>query len=178
MKLVAAFAGTVLRVEVEPGDTVGAGATLLVLESMKMEHVVVAATPGRIDSVAVEPGAAVPPLGLWLITVPDGCVEVGSGLTETWKPLAWSSFWATVSCWPTTEGTATGAAPVETYSVTRVFAATLLPCAGLESITQPFWTLLLGSSTTTERRFWAAISCLATATGSARTYCWTAATGP
>ncbi len=59
MKLVAAFAGTVLRVEVEPGDTVGAGATLLVLESMKMEHVVVAATPGRIDSVAVEPGAAV-----------------------------------------------------------------------------------------------------------------------
>ena len=38
--------------------------------------------------VTVEPGGAVPPLGLWLITVPDGCVEVGSGLTETWKPLA------------------------------------------------------------------------------------------
>ena len=43
--------------------------------------------------VTVEPGEAVPPLGLWLITVPDGCVEVWSGLTETWKPLDWSSVW-------------------------------------------------------------------------------------
>ena len=59
MKLVAAFAGTVLRIEVEAGDSVPAGATLMVLESMKMEHVVVAATPARIDSVAVVPGAAV-----------------------------------------------------------------------------------------------------------------------
>jgi acetyl-CoA carboxylase carboxyltransferase component len=59
MTLVAPFAGTVLRVEVETGDTVRAGATVVILESMKMEHVVVAATPGRIDSVAVAPGAAV-----------------------------------------------------------------------------------------------------------------------
>ena len=59
MKLVAPFAGTVLRVEVEVGDTIGAGATVVILESMKMEHVVVAATSGRIDSVAVTSGAAV-----------------------------------------------------------------------------------------------------------------------
>ena len=59
MTLVAPFAGTVLHVEVEAGDTVRAGATVVILESMKMEHVVVAATPGRIDSVAVAPGAAV-----------------------------------------------------------------------------------------------------------------------
>jgi acetyl-CoA carboxylase carboxyltransferase component len=57
--LAAAFAGTVVRVAVAPGDEVGAGATLLVLESMKMEHVVEATTPGRIDSVAVGPGDAV-----------------------------------------------------------------------------------------------------------------------
>ena len=57
--LAAAFAGTVVRVAVEPGDHVGAGTTLLVLESMKMEHVVEATTPGRIDSVAVRPGDAV-----------------------------------------------------------------------------------------------------------------------
>ena len=53
------FAGTVLRVAVAPGDRVPAGAELVVLESMKMEHVVEAATPGRIDSVAVAPGDAV-----------------------------------------------------------------------------------------------------------------------
>ena len=59
MTLVAPFAGTVVQVEVEAGDTVRAGATVVILESMKMEHVVVAATPGRIDSVAVAPGVAV-----------------------------------------------------------------------------------------------------------------------
>ncbi len=55
----AAFAGTVLRVEVTPGDVVVAGTVLVVLESMKMEHLMEAATPGRIDSVAVAPGDAV-----------------------------------------------------------------------------------------------------------------------
>ncbi len=55
----ASFAGTVLRVEVVPGDAVAAGAVLVVLESMKMEHVVEATTPGRIDSVAVAVGDAV-----------------------------------------------------------------------------------------------------------------------
>ena len=37
------FAGTVLRVDVAPGDQVRAGDVLVVLESMKMEHVVEAA---------------------------------------------------------------------------------------------------------------------------------------
>ena len=59
MDLTAAFAGTVVRVAVAPGDEVGAGATLLVLESMKMEHVVEATTSSRVDSVAVRPGDAV-----------------------------------------------------------------------------------------------------------------------
>ncbi len=53
------FAGTVLRVAVVPGDLVAAGSPLVVLESMKMEHVVEAATSGRIDSVAVAVGDAV-----------------------------------------------------------------------------------------------------------------------
>ena len=42
-----------------PGDHVAPGHVLVVLESMKMEHVVEAATPGRIDSVAVGSGDAV-----------------------------------------------------------------------------------------------------------------------
>jgi len=53
------FAGTVLRVAVAAGDRVAAGAVLVVLESMKMEHVVEAATPGVIDTVLVAPGDAV-----------------------------------------------------------------------------------------------------------------------
>jgi acetyl-CoA carboxylase carboxyltransferase component len=57
--LVAAFAGTVVSVAVAPGDVVAAGDVLVVLESMKMEHLVEATTPGLIDSLEVAPGAAV-----------------------------------------------------------------------------------------------------------------------
>jgi acetyl-CoA carboxylase carboxyltransferase component len=53
------FAGTVVSVAVAPGDVVPAGAVLVVLESMKMEHLVEAATSCRIDSVEVGPGASV-----------------------------------------------------------------------------------------------------------------------
>ncbi|HXY26854.1 MAG TPA: carboxyl transferase domain-containing protein, partial [Acidimicrobiales bacterium] len=59
VQLTASFAGTVLRVDVAPGDTVAAGTTLVVLEAMKMEHPVEAATAGRVDAVAVAPGDAV-----------------------------------------------------------------------------------------------------------------------
>jgi len=53
------FAGTVLRVAVSRGDRVAPGTVLVVLESMKMEHVVEAATPGRVDSVEVRVGETV-----------------------------------------------------------------------------------------------------------------------
>ncbi len=59
LHLSASFAGTVIRVQVAPGDVVVAGAPLVVLESMKMEHVVEAAAPGRVDVVVVAPGDAV-----------------------------------------------------------------------------------------------------------------------
>ena len=58
-ELTVPFAGTVLRVEVSPGDHVAPGTVLVVLESMKMEHVVEADTPGRIDSVKVRVGDTV-----------------------------------------------------------------------------------------------------------------------
>jgi acetyl-CoA carboxylase carboxyltransferase component len=58
-ELTVPFAGTVLRVAVSPGDHVAPGDVLVVLESMKMEHLVEAATPGRIDSVEVRVGDAV-----------------------------------------------------------------------------------------------------------------------
>ncbi|WP_037961644.1 acetyl-CoA carboxylase family protein [Streptomyces violens] len=49
--VVAPMAGTVVTVTVAPGDTVPAGAQLLVLEAMKMEHVVTAPTAGIVRSV-------------------------------------------------------------------------------------------------------------------------------
>jgi acetyl-CoA carboxylase carboxyltransferase component len=57
--LVAAFAGTVLRLEIAPGDAVRAGAVLVVLESMKMEHVVEAPAAATIDRVHVSVGDGV-----------------------------------------------------------------------------------------------------------------------
>ena len=58
-QLTVPFAGTVLRVAVSPGDRVEAGAVLLLLESMKMEHVVEARAPGTVASIAVTVGDAV-----------------------------------------------------------------------------------------------------------------------
>ena len=59
LALTAAFAGTVLSVEVSPGEAVRAGDVLVVLESMKMEHVLEASSGGVIDSVAVTVGDAI-----------------------------------------------------------------------------------------------------------------------
>jgi propionyl-CoA carboxylase alpha chain len=56
---VAPMPGTVVRVSVEPGATVQAGAELLVLEAMKMEHRVVAAAGGTVTEVLVQAGQQV-----------------------------------------------------------------------------------------------------------------------
>ncbi|MCK9250139.1 MAG: ATP-grasp domain-containing protein [Solirubrobacteraceae bacterium] len=54
--LTAELPGTVVRVDVAPGDIVDAGRTLLVLEAMKMEHAVAAPVGGTVASVAVAVG--------------------------------------------------------------------------------------------------------------------------
>jgi len=51
--------GLVLRVEVEPGQTVAAGRGLVVLEAMKMENEIRAPAGGTIRAVLVKPGQAV-----------------------------------------------------------------------------------------------------------------------
>jgi propionyl-CoA carboxylase alpha chain len=56
---VAPMPGTVVRVAVEPGQRVEAGAELLVLEAMKMEHRVPAATGGIVTEVLVQAGQQV-----------------------------------------------------------------------------------------------------------------------
>ena len=56
---VAPMPGTVARLAVAPGDRVAAGAELLVLESMKMQHRVVAATGGVLAELRVSVGEQV-----------------------------------------------------------------------------------------------------------------------
>ncbi|MEV8437554.1 biotin carboxylase N-terminal domain-containing protein [Actinosynnema sp. NPDC051121] len=56
---VAPMPGTVVRVSVEPGQRVEAGAELLVLEAMKMEHRVLATTGGAVAEVLVRAGQQV-----------------------------------------------------------------------------------------------------------------------
>ncbi len=51
--------GLVVRLLVEPGETVEAGAGLVVLEAMKMENELRAHGPGRVTAVLVAPGQAV-----------------------------------------------------------------------------------------------------------------------
>jgi pyruvate/2-oxoglutarate dehydrogenase complex dihydrolipoamide acyltransferase (E2) component len=57
--LTAPFAGTVVSVPVAAGDRVPVGAPLLILESMKMEHVVAAGHSGTVVRIGVAPGEAV-----------------------------------------------------------------------------------------------------------------------
>ena len=51
--------GKVLSIKCKVGDSVKAGETVLVLESMKMENAIMAARSGRIKEVAVSEGATV-----------------------------------------------------------------------------------------------------------------------
>jgi biotin carboxyl carrier protein len=57
--LVAPLPGRIVKVAVKPGDKVEKGATLLVIEAMKMENEFKAGASGTIAEVRVEPGQAV-----------------------------------------------------------------------------------------------------------------------
>lgn len=57
--LLAPMPGSVLRVEVEPGDRVTKGQAVLVLEAMKMEHRIAAPSDGVVSDVPVEKGRQV-----------------------------------------------------------------------------------------------------------------------
>jgi acetyl-CoA carboxylase carboxyltransferase component len=53
--------GTIVSVDVQKGDTVAPGQQLLVIESMKMEHVIAAEEGGEVTEVVVAPGDTVNP---------------------------------------------------------------------------------------------------------------------
>jgi acetyl-CoA/propionyl-CoA carboxylase biotin carboxyl carrier protein len=60
-QLTSPMPGTVLAVHVSPGETVSAGQPLVVVEAMKMEHVIAAPVAGTVSEVLVKPGD---PVGL------------------------------------------------------------------------------------------------------------------
>jgi biotin carboxyl carrier protein len=65
--------GTVVRVEVEPGRPVAAGAVVLVLEAMKMEHAVRAPAEGVVTALPVAAGETVAAGQLLAVVAgPDG----------------------------------------------------------------------------------------------------------
>ena len=68
------MAGTVVEVLVGPSDVVRAGRSVVILESMKMEHEVPSASTGTVRQVAVAPGDTVA-AGDQLILVEDGAVD-------------------------------------------------------------------------------------------------------
>ena len=57
--VIAPFAGVVVSIARQPGEQVGSGAPLVVLEAMKMEHEVLSEIAGVVSSVEVSVGEAV-----------------------------------------------------------------------------------------------------------------------
>src|ERR1700728_3098432 len=80
-ELAAPFAGPVLRLGAAPGAAVPAGAVLVVLESMKMEHVIEAPTSGAVQSFSVAVGDAVQS-GDSLLRFVASEVDVEAGSTD------------------------------------------------------------------------------------------------
>jgi acetyl-CoA carboxylase carboxyltransferase component len=82
LRVTAPLQGTVVQVGASVGDEVAGGAALVVLESMKMEHVVAAPVAGTVRSLAAQVGQLVAPGDLLATVEPSGAdgpspVEVG-----------------------------------------------------------------------------------------------------
>ena len=76
--VVSPMPGTVLVVKVAPGETVGAGAPLVVVEAMKMEHTLVSPVAGVVSELRVEVGQRVAvDETLAVVTPHDGDGPVG-----------------------------------------------------------------------------------------------------
>ncbi|WP_055698474.1 MULTISPECIES: acetyl-CoA carboxylase biotin carboxylase subunit [Streptomyces] len=69
--LTAPMPGTVTVVKVSPGDRVSAGQSLLVVEAMKMEHVIAAPHAGTVTELDVTPGTTVAMDQVLAVVLPD-----------------------------------------------------------------------------------------------------------
>ncbi|HZP14835.1 MAG TPA: biotin/lipoyl-binding carrier protein [Nocardioides sp.] len=68
---VAPIVASVWKIEVAVGDRVEAGATLAVVESMKMEIPILASVTGVVESIPVEPGQIVQEGDAVVVIAPD-----------------------------------------------------------------------------------------------------------
>ncbi|MBV8236945.1 MAG: biotin/lipoyl-binding protein, partial [Acidimicrobiia bacterium] len=69
--------GTIVSVDVRAGDAVRPGQQLVVIESMKMEHVIAAEDGGQIVDIAVVPGQTVNPGDVLLSLAPLSAGDAG-----------------------------------------------------------------------------------------------------
>jgi pyruvate/2-oxoglutarate dehydrogenase complex dihydrolipoamide acyltransferase (E2) component len=85
----AAFGGTVLKLAVAPGEPVRDGADLMVIESMKMEHVIEAPATGVVESFSVSVGDTVQQGEALLLFAPSvsGDDPVATGLVTVDTPI-------------------------------------------------------------------------------------------
>jgi len=72
--------GTIVAIDVSPGDAVPAGAQLLVMEAMKMEHVVTAPVGGIVRTLGVGPGDTVYE-GHPIVVLDESAVETTAAAT-------------------------------------------------------------------------------------------------
>ena len=79
--------GTVVSIEVEVGSAVPAGATLALLESMKLHHEVRAPTAGVVRSIGVGVGSTVHPGDAMFVLEPGGQANGSSAMTTVGAPL-------------------------------------------------------------------------------------------
>ncbi|GAB2654250.1 biotin carboxylase N-terminal domain-containing protein [Gordonia jinhuaensis] len=79
--LVAPMPGVVIRVAVAVGDQVRAGAPLMAIEAMKMEHTITATADGVVTEVAVRQGQQLSP-GDVLVVISDDPGAAGTGSKE------------------------------------------------------------------------------------------------
>lgn len=68
--IVAPMPGTILRVEVNTGDSVAKGDTLLILEAMKMENEILAPSDGVVKQLNVSQGSSVNPGDILVVLAP------------------------------------------------------------------------------------------------------------
>ncbi|HEV3265975.1 MAG TPA: carboxyl transferase domain-containing protein [Acidimicrobiales bacterium] len=78
--------GTVVKVEVTPGQEVAAGGTLVIIESMKMEHVVSASRGGTVATVSVGVGDQVADGETLVVIDPGGFEPETQETSEAWDP--------------------------------------------------------------------------------------------
>ncbi|HEY2815051.1 MAG TPA: carboxyl transferase domain-containing protein, partial [Acidimicrobiales bacterium] len=79
VRIEAPMQGTIVTVHVSVGDEVRANQPLLVIESMKMEHVIAAEQPGVVEQIAVEIGATVYAGGLLVAIAAGAAAHVAEG---------------------------------------------------------------------------------------------------